>query len=137
MQQQFLQVLRYAFYLYKTLILIAFTIALGIDLSHVHSLIETGIVVASVLAVLAFFNLIVDIVLLLSLIALVVAVAHGNCSHPTIESGVIACGKTALGLAFNAITDLIHRLLELIAPHHRPEIIESHLVIPPEPPTSS
>jgi hypothetical protein len=148
MQQQFFQVFRYAFYLYKGVILIVFTIALGIDLSHVHSLIETGIVLAAVLAALAFFDPIVDILLLVSLIALVVLVAHGYCSNPTIESGVRACVTTAWELAFNAITDLIHRLLALLAPHPRPEIIEwtslrwpfpaqSHLLTLPTPTTWS
>jgi hypothetical protein len=51
-------------------ILIVFTIALGIDLSQVDSLIKTGITVAAVLAALAFFDLIADVALLLSLIAL-------------------------------------------------------------------
>ena len=90
MQQQFLQVFRLAFTLIKILVYIAFTIALGDDLSHVHSLIKTGIILAVVLAALAFFDPIVEILLLLSLIALVVAIAHGGCSIPTIESGVRA-----------------------------------------------
>jgi hypothetical protein len=57
---------------------LSFTITLGSDLSHVHSLIETGIVLGAVLAALAFFDPIVDIVLQASLIALVVLVAHGQ-----------------------------------------------------------
>jgi hypothetical protein len=81
--------------------------------------------VARAPAALTFFNPIVDIILMVSLIALVVAVAYGQCSHPTIETGVIACGKAVSDVAINAITDLIHRLLELIAPHRRPEVIHA------------
>jgi hypothetical protein len=69
MQQQFLQVFRLAFTLIKVLVYIAFTIALGDDLSHVHSLIKTGIILAVVLAALAFFDPIVEIFLLVSFIA--------------------------------------------------------------------
>ena len=58
MEQQFLQVFRLAFTLLK--VLIVFTIALGDDLSHVHSLIKTGIILAVVLAALAFFDPIVE-----------------------------------------------------------------------------
>ena len=82
MQQQFFQVFRLAFTLIKALIYVFFTIALGSDLSHVHSLIETGIVLGAVWADLLFFAPIVDIILQASLIALVVLVAHGNCSNP-------------------------------------------------------
>jgi phosphate/sulfate permease len=47
MQQQFFQVFRLAFNLIKAVIYIVFTITLGSDLSHVHSLIETGIVLGA------------------------------------------------------------------------------------------
>jgi len=50
---------------------------------------------------------------------------------------VVSSVTTAGGLAFDAITEVIHRLIELMAPHSRPEIIESHLLIPPAPPTWS
>jgi hypothetical protein len=133
MQQQFFQVFRLAFNLFKAVIYIVFTIALWIDLSQVHSLIETGIVVAAVLAALLFFDPIVDIILGLSLIALVVLIAHGYCSNPTIESGIRACVTTAGEVAFNAVTDVIHRLLALLTHHSHPEVIESHLLTPPAP----
>src|SRR6516225_8652308 len=116
MQQQFLQVFRLAFTLIKVLVYIAFTISLGDDLSHVHSLIKTGIILAVVLAALAFFDPIVEILLLVSLIALVVLVAHGHCLNPTLETGIRACVTTAGETAFYAIADVIHRLLALLAP---------------------
>jgi hypothetical protein len=93
-----------------------------------HTLLETGIVVAAVLAALLLFDPLVEILLMVSLIALVVLVAHGYCSNPTIESGVRACVTAAGKLAFDAVTDVIHRLL---APHARPKVIESHLLTPP------
>ena len=131
MQRQFFQVFRSAFNLFKGVIYIVFTIALGIDLSHVHTLLETGIVVAAVLAALLLFDPLVEILLMVSLIALVVLVAHGYCSNPTIESGVRACVTTGGKLAFDAVTDVIHRLLALLAHHARPKVIESHLLTPP------
>jgi hypothetical protein len=118
MQEQFRQVLLYIFYLYKTIIVIVFTIALWIDLSEVHSLIATGTIVAAVFAAFAFFNPIVDIVLMLSLIALAAFVAHGYCRSPNLYYGVQGCVATSWGIAFTAITDVIHGLLELI-PHWR------------------
>jgi len=75
MQRQFFQVFRSAFNLFKGVIYIVFMIALGIDLSHVHTLLETGIVVAAVLAALLLFDPLVEILLMVSLIALVVLVA--------------------------------------------------------------
>jgi hypothetical protein len=125
MQQQFFQMFRLAFNLIKAVIYIVFTITLGSDLSHVHSLIETGIVLGAVLAALAFFDPIVDIVLQASLIALVVLVAHGNCSNPTLETGVRACVTTAGETAFDAITDVIHRLLALLPQHSLPKVIQT------------
>src|SRR5260370_14122848 len=125
MQQQFFQVFRLAFYLIKAVIYIVFTITLGSDLSHVHSLIETGIVLGAVFAALAFFDPIVDIVLQASLIALVVLVAHGNCSNPTLETGVRACVTTAGETAFDAITEVIHRLLALLPHHSLPKVIQT------------
>jgi hypothetical protein len=125
MQQQFLQVFRLAFNLIKIVIYIVFTIALGSDLSHVHSLIETGIVLGVVLAALAFFDPIVDIALQASLIALVVLVAHGNCSNPTLETGVRACVTTAGETAFDAVTDVIHRLLGLLPHRSLPKVIQT------------
>jgi hypothetical protein len=125
MQNQFLQVFRLAFILIKLVIYIVFTIMLGSDLSHVHSLIETGIVLGVVLAALAFFDPIVDIVLQASLIALIVLVAHGNCSNPTLETGIRACVTTAGDTAFDAITDVIHRLLAMIPRHSLPKVIET------------
>jgi hypothetical protein len=58
MQQQFLQVFRLTFTLIKGVIYIVFTIALGTDLSHVHSFIETGIVdvIHRLLALLAHYS---------------------------------------------------------------------------------
>lgn len=139
MQQQFFQVFRQAFNLFKGVIYIGFTIALLNDLSHVphlaNSLIGTGIVLAAVLAALLFFDPVVEILLLVNLIALVVLVAHGYCSNPTLASGIQACVTTAGELAFDAIADVIHRLLALLAHHSRPEVIESHLLIPPAPST--
>ena len=89
------------------------------------------------MAALLFFDPVVEIVLLVSLIALVVLVAHGYCSNPTLASGVQARVTTAGELAFDAITDVIHRLLALFAHHSRPDIIESHLIVPTAPPTGS
>jgi hypothetical protein len=77
------------------------------------------------LAALAFFDPIVDIVLQASLIALVVLVAHGNCSNPTLETGVRACVTTAGETAFDAITDVIHRLLALLPHHSLPKVIQT------------
>ena len=125
MQQQFLQVFRLAFNLIKVLIYIVFTIALGNDLSQVHSLIETGIALGAVGAALAFFDPILDIVLQASLIALVVLVAHGNCSNPTLETGVRACVTTAGETAFDAIADVIHRLLARLPHHSLPKVIQT------------
>jgi hypothetical protein len=125
MQQQFFHLFRLAFYLIKAVLYIVFTLALGSDLSHFHSLVETGIVLAAVLAALAFFDPLVDIVLQAGLIALVVLVAHGNCSSPTLETGVRACVTTAADTAFDAITDVIHRLLALIPRHSLPKVIET------------
>ena len=101
MQQQFFQVFRLAFNLIKAVIYIVFTITLGSDLSHVHSLIETGIVLGAVLAALAF------------------------CSNPTLETGVRACVTTAGETAFDAITDVIHRLLALLPKHSLPKVIQT------------
>jgi hypothetical protein len=132
MQQQFLQVFHHAFSLIKIVIYIVFTLMLGNDLRHVYSLVETGIVLAAVLAALAIFDPIVNIVLQASLIALVVLVAHGDCSNPTLETGVRACVTTGWGMAFEAITDVIHRLLALLLPHHTfPKVIQAYLLIPP------
>jgi len=83
------------------------------------------------LAALLLFDPLVEILLMLSLIALVVLVAHGYCSNPTIESGVRACVTTGGKLAFDGVTDVIHRLLALLAHHARPKVIESHLLTPP------
>ena len=141
MQQKFFQVFRQAFSLLRGVIYIVFTIALLNDLSHTphlaNSPIGTGIALAAVVAALLFFDPVVEIVLLVSLIALVVLVAHGSCSNPTLASGVQACVTTAGELAFDAITDVIHRLLALFAHHSRPDIIESHLIVPTAPPTGS
>ena len=123
MQQQFFQVFHLAFNLIKGVIYIVFTISLGSDLSHVHSLIETGIILAVVLAALAFFDPIVEILLQASLIALVVLVAHGYCSNPTLETGVRACVTTAGETAFDAITDVIHRLFARLP--HLPKVIQT------------
>ena len=114
MQQQFFQVFRTAFNLFKGIIYIVFIIALTIDLNEAHGFIETGIVVAAVFAALLLFDPLVEIFLMVSLIALVVLVANGHCSSPKVESGVLACVTTSWAIAFNAITDVIHRLLELI-----------------------
>jgi hypothetical protein len=58
---------------------------------------------------------------MVGVIVLVVAVAHGHCSSPTIESGIRARVTTwggvafyAIIVAFYAIIDVIHRLLALI-----------------------
>jgi hypothetical protein len=83
------------------------------------------------LAALLLFDPFVEILLMVSLIALVVLVAHGYCSNPTIESGVRACVTTGGKLAFDGVIDVIHRLLALLAHHARPKVIESHLLTPP------
>jgi hypothetical protein len=124
MQQQFFQAFHLAFNFLKVGIYIVFTIALGSDLRHAHSLVETGIVLAAVLAALAFFDPIVEILLQASLIALVVIVAHGYCSNPTLETGVRACAMTAGETAFDAITDVIHRLFGLTH-HSLPKVIQT------------
>ena len=103
----------------RGVIYIVFTMLRGIDLNEVHTLIEMGIAVAAVLAALLLFDPLVEILLMASLIALVVAVARGQCSNPTIESGIRACVTTWGGVAFYAIIDVIHRLLALI-PHAIP-----------------
>lgn len=128
MQHQFLQVFRLAFYLVKAAAYIAFTIMLGNDLRHAYSLVETGIVLGAVLGALAFFDPLVDIVLQAGLIVLVVLVAHGDCSGPTLETGVKVCVATAGETAFDAVTDVIYRLLALLPYHHRhrlPEVIQA------------
>jgi hypothetical protein len=127
MQQQFFQVFRYAFVFFKGIIYIVFTIAIGNDLRHQvfhDDLIDTGIVLAAVLAAFALFDQIVEILLLVGLIALVVLVAHGHCSNPTLESGVRACVTTAGEIAFDAIKDVIHRLLAL-GHHQLPDVIKA------------
>jgi hypothetical protein len=54
---------------------------------------------------LLFFDPLIVIVLQAGLIALIVLVAHGNCSNPTLATGVEACVTTAGATAFDAITD--------------------------------
>jgi hypothetical protein len=127
MQQQLLQVLRHLFIFFKGAIYIGFTFAIGNDLRHQvfhDDLIDTGIVLAVVLAAFALFDPIVEILLLVGLLALVVLVAHGHCSNPTLESGVRACVTTAGEIAFDAIKDVIHRLLAL-GHHQLPDVIKA------------
>jgi uncharacterized membrane protein HdeD (DUF308 family) len=124
MQQQFFQVFRQAYNVIKGVIYIVLTIALGNDLSHGQSPIQSGIVLGAVFAALVFFDPIVEILLQVSLIALVVLVAHGYCSNPTLETGVRACVTTGWETAFVTITDVIHRLIAL--PHHSlPKVIQT------------
>jgi hypothetical protein len=115
MQQQFFQAFRTGFNLIKGVIYIVFTILLGIDLNEVYSPIKTGITVAAVFAALLLFGPLVEILLMVGVIALVVAVAHGPCSNPTM-SGIRYCVTTWGGAAFYAIIDVIHRLLDVITP---------------------
>jgi hypothetical protein len=91
------QVFRDFFNFIRGVIYIVVTILLGIDLNEVHTLIEMGIAVAAVLAALLLFDPLVEILLMASLIALVVAVAHGQCSNPTIESGIRAASRHGEG----------------------------------------
>jgi hypothetical protein len=87
MQRQFFQVFRDLFSFIRGVIYIVFAILLGIDLNEVHTPIETGIAVAAALAALLLFDPLVEILLMASLIALVVAVAHGQCSPTTTIAG--------------------------------------------------
>jgi chromate transport protein ChrA len=124
MQQQFLQVFHHAYSAIKVVIYIVLTITLGRDLSHGQSPIQSGIVLGAVFASLVFFDPIVEVLLQASLIALIVLVAHGYCSNPTLETGVRACAMTAGETAFDAITDVIHRLFGLTH-HSLPKVIET------------
>jgi hypothetical protein len=124
MQQQFLQVFHHAYSAIKVVIYIVLTITLGRDLSHGQSPIQSGIVLGAVFASLVFFDPIVEVLLQASLIALIVLVAHGYCSNPTLETGVLTCVTTGWETAFVTITDVIHRLIAL--PHHSlPRVIQT------------
>jgi hypothetical protein len=129
MQQTFFRTFRYVFNTLKGIIYLVFMVSLLKDLSDAPHLfpnqtITLGLAFAAVGAALLFFDRVIDILLQVGLIALLVLVAHGYCSSPNLSSGVQACVATAGRLSFDAITDVIHRLLWLFAPHSPPELFE-------------
>jgi hypothetical protein len=134
MRQELLQTLRQGFYLLKRILYLLLIAFLASDLSVTHSVITIGFALAVLWAVLLFFDPVIDILLRVSIIALVVLVSFGYCREPNLFYGICICSVTAGKLTFHAIADVIHRLL---AGPPRPEITESYLLMVPHSPPRS
>jgi hypothetical protein len=126
MLRELLETLRQVFYLLKRILYVLLTAFLASDLSVAHSYISIGLALVVLWAVLLFFDPVIDILLRVSIIALIVLVSLGYCRDPNIFYGVCTCSVTAGKLTFHAIADVIHRLL---AGPQRPEITESYLLM--------
>jgi hypothetical protein len=105
--------LRQTFYGFKRVLYIAFIYFLWKDLSdHQQGVITTASVLAILWAVLIFFDPVVDLLLRVGIIALVVLASLGYCGEPNLFYGICNYGLAAWNLTFQAITDVIHWLLE-------------------------
>jgi hypothetical protein len=87
--------------------------ALKIDL-NIHAM--TSLVVLLLAMVAIFLDPILDVLLRLSVVALVYAISLGYCSSPTLPRGIGSCIMVAAKLSFSAIAATIHRLLDHSGP---------------------